>query len=188
MCITQFCASYDSQPPQDFVSKCTDFLKSNAPPGFHVSLVWRAEEVPEPSTSGENITGWPPRKRPCRTPSECIVDMSVRSCSIITDFFFFAASHPLTTLSGYESRSPPQLHGESSCIHCLCAPCIIAEPPSFLQGASLHTCGTSSIASVFIVPFGSCSRTWDYGTMPSISSERGEKLWWMTLGRGFHPV
>ena len=47
--------SYDSLPPQVFISKLRAFVEMNSPHGFHVSLVWRDASVglPPPMRSEE---------------------------------------------------------------------------------------------------------------------------------------
>ena len=47
--------SYDSLPPQVFISKLRAFVEMNTPHGFHVSLVWRDVSVglPPPMRSEE---------------------------------------------------------------------------------------------------------------------------------------
>ena len=103
------------------MSKINRFIRDNQLPNCTVKLRWNTLPDSEPERSE------PPQYQG----GGC----SWFLCSTVTKYFLVGtfASHP----RGYQQNPQhPVLRGQNHCPHCLCAPCVIAQPPDFLRGSS----------------------------------------------------
>ena len=94
-----------------------EFLRENQPPNFLVALKW--ERFPAPEPEEPSVKGMP-RIEKQKGYNICI--------NMATE-----GTQPIPW--GYQaSERVPVLRGNGHCPHCLCAPCVVQQPPDFLRG------------------------------------------------------
>ena len=136
----QIVARYVTTPPAVFAHKLKQFLRDNPPPSGHrVTLQWK--EVVSPPILRQ-------RQRRARVGTN---KQTHKHKQTIIDMLYNVHIGAIRPPKGYVSMDFPLLVGntddgpqEEQCPYCLCVPCIIVQPPSFLTGSAASSLGNIS--------------------------------------------